>query len=134
MHEKKVVWGAFALFGAVLPILGRRCRRLAVTGESMTPALQPGDRVVAVRGLGLRPGDIVAFRDFRSPARILVKRVLGPAPEGGLIVLGDNPGRSTDSRHFGPVTRRDVVGRVVYRYSPTAERGRVARRAPGTRE
>jgi len=38
------------------------------------------------------------------------------------IVLGDNRARSTDSRSFGPVRRRDIVGKAWYRYGP---RGRV---------
>jgi len=32
---------------------------------------------------------------------------------------------SRDSRHFGPVPRGLVVGRVVYRYLPGARRGRL---------
>jgi len=38
-------------------------------------------------------------------------------------VRGDNPDASTDSRVFGPVRRRAVIGRAVYRYWPPARRG-----------
>jgi type IV secretory pathway protease TraF len=44
---------------------------------------------------------------------------------GDLVVRGDNPNVSRDSREFGPVPRRLVVGRVVYRYLPGERRGRV---------
>jgi nickel-type superoxide dismutase maturation protease len=106
--------------------------RLEITGESMIPTLQPGDRVLVFRGVGpltatIRVGDLVAFGDPRRPERTMVKRVAGFAA-GGIVVHGDNAAASTDSRHFGPVDPRAVRGRVVYRYHPEARRGR-----PGTR-
>ena len=103
--------------------------RLQITGESMTPALLPGDRVLVVRGLGpLRPavrvGDLVALMDPRGGSRIVVKRVA--AIEGGRVnVRGDNEAASTDSRHFGPVDTAAIRGRVVYRYHPEHRRGRL---------
>lgn len=104
-------------------------RRLEVTGESMTPTLQPGDRVLVVAGLGpfrprLRTGDLVAMADPREPARVMVKRVAAVAG-GSVEVRGDNAAASTDSRHFGPVARAAVVGRAVYRYHPEERRGRL---------
>jgi signal peptidase I len=33
-------------------------------------------------------------------------------------MMGDNRPSSLDSRDFGPITMRDVVGRVVLRYWP----------------
>jgi len=104
-------------------------RRLVVTGDSMSPTLRPGDRVLVVGGLGplrvpVRPGDLVALADPRRPDRIMVKRLTGF--EGSrLVVRGDNAEASTDSRHFGPVDPAAVVGRVVYRYHPEARRGRL---------
>ena len=104
-------------------------RRLEVAGESMIPTLRPGDRVLVVAGLGpfrppIRTGDLVALADPRAPARVMVKRVTAVA--GGRVeVRGDNAAASTDSRHFGPIDRAAVVGRVVYRYHPEARRGRL---------
>ncbi len=34
-------------------------------------------------------------------------------PAGRLVVLGDNRLHSDDSRRFGPVPRKDVIGRVI---------------------
>ena len=39
-------------------------------------------------------------------------------PNGHCFVLGDNRGRSHDSRKYGPVPLRDIVGRVDYLYYP----------------
>jgi inner membrane protease subunit 1 len=102
--------------------------RVEVVGDSMRPTLEPGDRLVLVpRWLGhrLRPDDLVAFPDPRLPSRTMVKRVAVATPEG-LQVLGDNPGTSTDSRHFGPVATARVRGRAVYRYHPSDRRGPLA--------
>ena len=90
----------------------------------MLPTLHAGDHLIAVRRR-VRTGDIVAIRDPRTPSRILVKRVERVDPNGAVTVAGDNPESSTDSRHFGPVAPSLVVGRVVYRYAPSARAGRV---------
>lgn len=105
----------------------RPVRRVAVEGESMLPALGPGDRVIAVRPVRPRPGDLVVVRDPRHPDRLLVKRVAAVGRDG-ITVLGDNPGASTDSRAFGPVPR--VWGRAVYRYAPAQRAGRLPRPHP----
>jgi nickel-type superoxide dismutase maturation protease len=114
---------AGAAFGLALVAGGRRLRRVVVEGESMRPTLLPGDRLVVVRGLGAKEGDIVALRDPRQPSRTIVKRVAGLTPDGRVIVSGDHPGASTDSRQFGSVPAALVVGRAVFRYGPEQRRG-----------
>ncbi len=90
----------------------------------MRPALEPGDRLVVVRGCRPRPGQVVAVADPRQPGRVVVKRV-ADVSGAGVVVLGDNSAASTDSRHFGPVATAAVRGRVVYRYWPESSRGRL---------
>jgi len=99
-------------------------RRVAVTGNSMRPALEPGDRVLAVRTRRARAGDLVVVRDPRATGRLLVKRVAAVGAHG-VEVLGDNAAASTDSRVFGPVPV--VWGRALYRYAPAARAGRLPR-------
>lgn len=115
----------------------RRVRRLLVSGDSMSPTLRHGDRLLAVACRAARPGDVVAFRHPRRPGMIAVKRVVraipAAAPSGpwrraavaAYEVAGDNTARSTDSRDFGPVPAAAVLGRVVWRYFPASRRGRV---------
>jgi nickel-type superoxide dismutase maturation protease len=100
----------------------RPVRRVEVVGDSMVPALRPGERLLVLRVAPARVGDVVAVADPRLPHRILVKRVAALGPEG-VTVLGDNPVASTDSRLLGPVAPAAVRGRAVYRYFPAERRG-----------
>jgi nickel-type superoxide dismutase maturation protease len=108
----------------------RSAHRVVVSGTSMAPALQPGDRLVVVsvpwvRQPWPRPGDVVAVRDPRQASRLLVKRVASVRPDAGTLeVAGDAREHSTDSRAFGPVPRSSIVGRAVYRYAPVGRSGR----------
>ncbi|MER6583792.1 S26 family signal peptidase [Nonomuraea sp. NPDC001023] len=104
-----------------------RGRYLAVTveGVSMVPTLRPGQRLLARRGAGVT-GDIVVVRGGRG---LMVKRLAacegerlpavlggGLVPVGRVAVLGDNPGRSADSRQFGLLPASAVV--AVVRSAP----------------
>lgn len=109
---------------------------ITVEGHSMSPAFADGDRILIRLGSGaagrrLRPGAVVVFRNPRpgnaADPRWLVKRVAAVegapvppdiraasgdhavVPEGCFVVRGDNP-TSLDSRQFGYVARRDVLG------------------------
>jgi nickel-type superoxide dismutase maturation protease len=116
---------------AVLVGVGRWCRRVIVHGDSMAPALLAGDRVLVVAGGRLRRGDIVAVPDPRRPHRLLIKRVTHLAPGRDTVSLaGDNAAASTDSRTFGPVPRRAILGRAVYRYAPVERAGRIGHFPP----
>jgi len=83
----------------------------------MAPSLHHGDWVLVLRTGRIRVGQVVAARDPRQPDRILVKRAVERSREGWWL-LGDNPAESTDSRVFGPVPDRLVLGRVLLRYFP----------------
>ena len=39
-------------------------------------------------------------------------------PEGDYFVMGDNRSHSSDSREFGPIDKKLIIGRAVFRYWP----------------
>lgn len=92
---------------------------VTVAGESMLPALRPGDRVLVRRTRRLRPGQVVVLA---YGPEWLVKRIAAVSP-GHVVVLGDNAGSSVDSRSFGAVPVGSVLGVEVRRFrSPAGAR------------
>jgi signal peptidase I len=94
-----------------------------VHGSSMTPALQPGDRLLVealtYRSRSPRAGEIVLAADPRVPERELIKRVAAVDSAAATVVLaGDAPEASTDSRAFCPVPLAAIRWRVAGRYWP----------------
>ena len=91
--------------------------RVEIAGDSMRPTLQPGDWALAVARARIREGAVVLLERPDRPGLEVVKRIAAEEP-GGLVVLGDNPQGSTDSRHFGPVSRDVILGRLRLVYWP----------------
>jgi len=90
----------------------------AVTGPSMYPAYQEGDRVLVDRYLwrvtGLYTGDVVVFDHPKGRATLDIKRVSShPAERGTYYLLGDNANNSADSREFGSIPPSYILGRVI---------------------
>jgi nickel-type superoxide dismutase maturation protease len=96
--------------------------RIRVIGPSMEPALRNGDWWLVRRTTAVTPGDVVVAQHPRRPDALVVKRV-SHRGESGWWVLGDNPGASEDSRQFGEVPERNIIGRLVWRYHPVRRRG-----------
>lgn len=49
----------------------------------------------------------------------------GVVPKGKLIIMGDNRNNSTDSRKFGMLNTKDVMGKVVFRIYPFDQLGSI---------
>ena len=94
-------------------------RRFRVEDDSMRPALEPGDYVLvnrwAYKFRSPAKGDLVVVRDPETPQRFLVKRVSAVPDAMQIHVAGDNADRSRDSRAFGPIALREIVGKVWIR-------------------
>ncbi len=71
-----------------------------VRGESMAPALRPGDRLLVSYRRTPRVGDVVVARF--ADGTLAVKRVAERRTTGWWL-LSDNPEAGVDSRHRGPV-------------------------------
>ena len=96
---------------------------LVVVADPSDPARLLLKRVVATAG------------DFVRVTRTGIERLRARPPSGDaaapgsveelevppehVFVLSDRPARTRDSRQFGPVPRRSVVGRVWRRYHPS---------------
>jgi nickel-type superoxide dismutase maturation protease len=123
---RRWAWVAAAILAAWATSRAAGAFRVEVAGRSMVPALLPGDWLVATRRGRIRRGSVVVLAHPDRPLE-LVKRVHGvpgDRVEGWLLgsdeylVVGDNPGASTDGRRFGPVPRRAIEGVVRARYWP----------------
>jgi nickel-type superoxide dismutase maturation protease len=88
-----------------------------VTGPSMVPTLQHGDRLVVQYGARVRPGDVVVLRHPFQQDLLVVKRA-AERREGGWWVLGDNAYAGGDSTDYGTVPEELVLGKVRLRYRP----------------
>ena len=124
-------WVLVAGAVVVAVLLRRRYVTATVRGNSMSPTLLDGTRVVATRADEYRVGDIVVFRAkraVRGDPGCRIKRVAAiggePAPAwlglpdptvvppGCLVVAGDNP-HSQGSRQLGFIPLTVVLGRVT---------------------
>jgi signal peptidase I len=87
---------------------------VTVRGNSMSPTLHDGERVLVRRSRRIRTGQVVIFatvRHQRSDPPWLVKRVTGVEGEQ-FTVAGDNP-RSLGSAQLGVIPRADLLGIVI---------------------
>ncbi len=136
-----MTWVMAGILAVVVAVVGwglvQRGRLLVVTvrGVSMEPTYSAGDRLL-VRRSGLdrvRTGEVVVVRvagaapDDPTGGRMVKRAVAVPGdpvpaqiplpdpvvPAGRLLVLGDNPARSNDSRRLGYIPADALIGVVV---------------------
>lgn len=81
----------------------------------MSPTLKDGDAVLINPKEKAQIDDIVlASHPFKKSIKIL-KRVKEITADGDLFLVGDNPAESTDSRSFGAVPLKYLIGKVTCR-------------------
>lgn len=95
-----------------------------VHGDSMRPALEPGDRLLVRYAAPVRPGTLVLARF--ADGTLAVKRATEPRSSRtgtpGWWLLSDNPDAGVDSRHRGVVEDSDVLAVVRARVWPRPTR------------
>ena len=82
-----------------------------VRGCSMEPTIMDLDMIIVYRLGEAKPGDIVVAK-APEPLGLVAKRVTDIQGDS-VYLLGDNHNNSRDSRHFGPVSRDDIVGVII---------------------
>jgi len=77
----------------------------------MTPFLNPGDEVITWKYSKPKIGDVTVFKKNN---KFYIKRVK-KNENGKYFVLGDNEKESIDSRKFGWIDKKDIIGKVIYK-------------------
>ena len=112
-------------------LLGLR-KRVRVEGKSMEPTLVHGSDVL-VQPLSLEensvigtteiiPGSLLLLRHPLHSDRQIIKRLDRITENGQLFLLGDNAAESSDSRVFGAVHKKLILGLVVARFRSANQR------------
>lgn len=103
----------------LLLFLGKR-KRFKVVGESMLPLLKEGEEILinpqAYSKSEPKVNDVVIINHPHKTQLTIVKRVVEVALDGSYFLIGDNPKASTDSRHWGGVSRNQIIGKVTNRF------------------
>lgn len=84
-------------------------RLMRVKGQSMVPRLMPGDFVVIAKWLPIRKGSLIIFK--KPGYGKMIKEVI--SKDVGYEVRGSHQ-NSVDSRTFGPVSKQEIIGRVLF--------------------
>jgi signal peptidase I len=112
-----------------------------IVTASMEPTVLRGDRVfadkTAYRSIPPKKNDVIVFIYPNDHSKVFIKRIEGlpgdripmpdgkmeTVPNGHIFVAGDNRDRSEDSRTFGFVPLRDVIGKVRQVYYSSGSEG-----------
>jgi nickel-type superoxide dismutase maturation protease len=104
----------------ILWLLGKR-KRFRVAGNSMLPWLPPGEEILvnlsAYQKFLPQKGDLVVVTHPHHRDLTIVKRVVLVTDTGDFFLMGDNPQESTDSRFFGAVSLKLILGKVTSRFA-----------------
>lgn len=85
--------------------------KFRIQEKSMSPYLNPGDLVIIFRTKNIKRNDVVVFEKDED---FYIKRV-DKIDNDKLFLTGDNKKESTDSRKFGWINKKDIVGKVIYK-------------------
>lgn len=93
--------------------------RFKIEDRSMEPAFRSGDYVIInklayIFGKPFK-GDVVVLKHPKEKERFIIKRISVVTNSDEYYVIGDNRDFSQDSRHFGPIKKDLIIGKVLVR-------------------
>ena len=94
-----------------------------VAGDSMHPTLKEGDLVLVSPGAELEIGDIVVARHPFKQSVTIIKRIAQILPGERYILRSDNSDDSADSRQFGAIPAKDILGKAEARLAEKRRKG-----------
>ncbi|MBI4039215.1 nickel-type superoxide dismutase maturation protease [Candidatus Daviesbacteria bacterium] len=90
--------------------------RFKIYGHSMEPELRENQQIIASSTpywfTSPRKGDVVVVKHPQEN-RVIIKRITR-VDHNTYWVLGDNPRSSSDSRHFGPITKNNILAKIIF--------------------
>lgn len=90
--------------------------RFKIEDRSMEPTFKSGDYVIVNKLAYIfgnpSKGDVVVLKHPKEKGRVLIKRISLVTNSDEYYVVGDNKSFSQDSRHFGPVKKDLIIGKV----------------------
>lgn len=89
-----------------LPLL-----KFKIEENSMSPFLKFGDLALILRTKNVKEGEIVVFRRVQE---YYIKRVV-KIENDKCFLKGDNRKESIDSRKFGWIDKKDIIGKMIYK-------------------
>ena len=98
----------------VLFYVGRR-RAIRVEGDSMLPDLKNGDGILINPDAQIVVGDILLAKHPFKKSVVILKRLAEIDENGNYFLVGDNPSESSDSRTFGAISAKHILGKAVCR-------------------
>lgn len=113
-----------------------------IVTDTMAPAVLKGDYVItdktAYQKSPVKNGDIIIHVYPNDRSKVYIRQIVGlpgekvkqldgtvlAAPNGAVLVKGlTGKNETRDSRHFGPIDMRDIVGKVQHVYFSKGEEG-----------
>ena len=119
----------------VVPIRFLVAQPFLVSGASMEPTYHDGDYLIvdeiSYRVSDPKKDDVIIFRYPKNPKVFFIKRIIALPNEEIILdgkeiklkddeyfVMGDNREASSDSRVWGPVPKKFIIGRSIVRLWP----------------